>query len=186
MEERDLAFTADELDEYASISGIATDVRSQLPTWPAMASLMATLGRKASLDYLWEEILQGIEPDRREALALVARFETIDDDIVRAAAGTTWSASRIVADLPLVDQVTEGYRLHDLWRGALADVVPPDRWRAALIAGGDVLLGRGERIRAARAFQQAGEFPKDWEEKLTGLLSDSVLASAAGRFSLDP
>ncbi len=34
------------------------------------------------------------------------------------------------------------------------------------------------------AFQQAGEFPKDWEEKLTGLLSDSVLASAAGRFVL--
>ncbi|MBE2205577.1 MAG: type III-B CRISPR module RAMP protein Cmr4 [Chthoniobacterales bacterium] len=34
------------------------------------------------------------------------------------------------------------------------------------------------------AFKQTEDFPKDWEEKLTGLLSDSVLASAAGRFVL--
>ena len=34
------------------------------------------------------------------------------------------------------------------------------------------------------AFQLGGDFPTDWEEKLTGLMSDSVLAGAAGRFVL--
>lgn len=34
------------------------------------------------------------------------------------------------------------------------------------------------------AFSQIGEFPKEWEDKLTSLLSDSVLAAAAGRFVL--
>jgi CRISPR-associated protein Cmr4 len=34
------------------------------------------------------------------------------------------------------------------------------------------------------AFKHTGEFPKEWEEKLTSLLTDSVLASAAGRFVL--
>lgn len=34
------------------------------------------------------------------------------------------------------------------------------------------------------AFQQTGEFPKEWEDKLTSLLSDSVLANAVGRFVL--
>ena len=34
------------------------------------------------------------------------------------------------------------------------------------------------------AFKQAGEFPMEWEHKLTSLLSDTVLANAAGRFVL--
>jgi len=34
------------------------------------------------------------------------------------------------------------------------------------------------------AFKHIGDFPKAWEEKLTRLLTDSVLANAAGRFVL--
>ena len=34
------------------------------------------------------------------------------------------------------------------------------------------------------AFSQEGDFPREWEEKLTSLLTDAVLASAAGRFVL--
>jgi CRISPR-associated protein Cmr4 len=55
-------------------------------------------------------------------------------------------------------------------------------------AGGKLVINRPPSapgvVLEEYAFQQINEFPKDWEEKLTGLLSDSVLASAEGRFVL--
>lgn len=54
-------------------------------------------------------------------------------------------------------------------------------------AGSKLLIDRPDAkgvVLEEYAFSQIGEFPKDWEVKLTGLLSDSVLAGAQGRFVL--
>lgn len=54
-------------------------------------------------------------------------------------------------------------------------------------AGAKLVIDRSDAqgvVLEEYAFRQIEEFPKVWEEKLTGLLSDAVLASAAGRFVL--
>ncbi len=54
-------------------------------------------------------------------------------------------------------------------------------------AGKKLVIERGDAkgvVLEEYRFNQTGEFPTEWEEKLTGLLSDSVLASAKGRFVL--
>lgn len=54
-------------------------------------------------------------------------------------------------------------------------------------AGSKVLIDRaGQKgvVLEEYRFGYSGEFPSDWEAKLTGLLSDAVLTAAAGRFVL--
>jgi len=55
------------------------------------------------------------------------------------------------------------------------------------LAGSKVVMERGGQKGAVLEeyrFGYSGEFPADWEEKLTGLLGDAVLSGAAGRFVL--
>ena len=47
-----------------------------------------------------------------------------------------------------------------------------------------VIPGKNAAVLEEYRFNVSGEFPKEWEEKLAGVLSDAVLAGAAGRFVL--
>jgi CRISPR-associated protein Cmr4 len=47
-----------------------------------------------------------------------------------------------------------------------------------------VIPGKSAVVLEEYRFAVDGDFPKEWEEKLTSLLSDAVLAGAAGRFVL--
>lgn len=155
VDEAALAFTDAELVALAPTLGVRSSV--VLPTWPALAVLTGTAGHDASLGYLWEEILGELPPERRRALALVSRLERFDDELVVAAAGPEWTASALVEGLPLVDSAGDSHRLHDLWRAALADAVPPEDWRPALAAAAQVHLARGELVRATALLRDAGE-----------------------------
>lgn len=162
LTEADLAFSDSELGELVQRLRPDPDLRGggragAVASWPAVAVLSATAGHEASLGYLWEEILGGLPADQRRALALVARIGLVDDELVGAVVGGDWTASSLVAGLPLVDSVGSSSRLHDLWLQALADVVPPTQWRPALAAGAEVLLARGELVRAVRLFRDAGD-----------------------------
>ena len=130
IEQTELAFTAEELDDLVTKLGIDPAQGRRLPSWPALAVLSGSAGVDASLGYLWEEILAALPDERRRALALVAHLELIDDELVQAVAGTEWTASALLAGLPLVDSVGASHRLHDLWRAALADVVEPEHLAA--------------------------------------------------------
>ena len=57
----------------------------------------------------------------------------------------------------------------------------------ACLAGNKLVIERnGQKgvVLEEYRFKYAGEFPKDWEGRLTTLLSDAVLGGAAGRFAL--
>jgi len=65
--------------------------------------------------------------------------------------------------------------------------IPPMPDDMTCCAGAKLVIDRPDAkgvVLEEYAFKQAGEFPKEWEAKLTSLLSDAVLASAAGRFVL--
>lgn len=155
IDEVALAFSEAELGQLGPMLGATPAV--VLPSWPALAVLTGSAGHDASIGYLWEEILGELPPERRRALALVSRLERFDDELVAAAAGSQWTAGALVDGLALVDSAGESHRLHDLWRAALADVVPPDVWRPALAAAAQVTLARGDLVRATAMLRDAGD-----------------------------
>ncbi len=64
-------------------------------------------------------------------------------------------------------------------------VVPEPPADMTCLAGNKLVIDRsGARglVLEEYRFSFAGEFPKEWEEKLVGLLDDAVLANAGGRF----
>ena len=153
LEEPDLAFDDSEQAEFVRVRHVALD-GVDLPSWPALAVLMSTVGHAASIEFLWDAVLQSLQRDRRRALALVVRFGRIDDELVEAVLGSAWSAKSLLDGLPLVESRDGDYRFHDLWRAALADEA--DDWRPALACGAEVLIARGEMIRGVRCLEAAG------------------------------
>ena len=153
--EDDLAFDRAETAMLAAALGVEDG--PPLPPWPALAMLSATAGRAASVEYLWEEILERLPEHRRRALAVVSRLERFDDELVAAATGGAWTAAALVDGLPLTDAIGQSRRLHDLLRIALADEVEPAVWRGALGAAADVLVRRGELVRASAVLAESGD-----------------------------
>ncbi|MEZ5372591.1 MAG: BTAD domain-containing putative transcriptional regulator [Microthrixaceae bacterium] len=155
--EQELSFSPAELTAFADLRGIPAEVADELPNWPALATLTGAVGKKAGLEFLWEEVLDTIEPDRVRTLAAATLFREVDDELVEALGGTG-NASDLVAGLPLVD-VTEGgtVRLHALWSDALAGSLSSDDRAMALRDGAAHLLERGELLRSAEAAAAAGD-----------------------------
>jgi DNA-binding SARP family transcriptional activator len=154
-DEAELLFDEDELRRFAEASGLAPDLAASLPGWPALATLTGTVGRGASMDYLWDEVLGRLEEHRRAALAALAPLGAIDDALVGTLGDPRLpTASSLVEGLPLVDEHDGVVVLHDLWTEALAgasiEIDPEVRRRA-----GDVLLDRQELGRAAEAYALA-------------------------------
>ena len=63
--ERDLAFDDDELAEMAALRSIPEELAAELPRWPALVTLTGAVGRSASIDYLWDEVLRRLDDERR-------------------------------------------------------------------------------------------------------------------------
>ncbi len=155
--EDDLEFTDEELKFVAELRAVPAALAAELPRWPALATLTGVVGRSESIDYLWEEVLRMLPPERQQLLAAVAPFGEVDDHLVRAL-GSTVSARDLMEGLPLVDATDDGtFRLHDLWVDALAQGIGVADRNRALRAGGQMLLSRGELGRAAEAFALAGD-----------------------------
>ena len=156
IDESDLAFTADERSDFIRIHHVAVDDDDTLPSWPALAVLMSSVGRVASIEFLWDAVLGSLEPRRRHALGLLVEFGTIDDDLVDVVVGSRWTADTLLDGLPLIETNDRGHRFHDLWRAALAGSIPPAELREALAIGAERLAERGELVRAARCLRAAG------------------------------
>lgn len=157
IDEGALGYTASEAAQVAERLG--ADTASGLATWPALTTLQCRGGQRFGIDYLWEQVIQQLPPDRRELLATAAPFSSITDKLLSAIVpGSGTTAAELVRGLPLVETVDErSFRLHDLWGAALADVVPVGRRRAAAALAGEHLLEIGELIPAAEAFALAGD-----------------------------
>jgi DNA-binding SARP family transcriptional activator len=133
---------------------------TSLPSWPALAVLMSSVGQVASIEFLWDAVLGSLEPSRRRALGLLVEFGSIDDDLVEVVVGQPWTADSVLDGLPLIEsrdneRGVRDHRFHDLWRAALANSVPRAERGEALVIGAERLIERGELVRAARCLQAA-------------------------------
>ena len=94
LAEDDLRFSDDELAEFAARRGIAIERFDQAGGWPAMAELAASVGHDMAGNYLWEEVIEPLEPERRRVLAVLSDLAGADDGLAGAALGLPSTSRR--------------------------------------------------------------------------------------------
>jgi LuxR family transcriptional regulator, maltose regulon positive regulatory protein len=125
--EDELRFSGDELAGFAARRGLAVERFDGTGGWPAMAELTASVEGDLTGDYLWEEVLEPLGPDRRRVLATLSDLGGADDDLAAAALGEPVDLARALDGVPLVAQGTSGWRVpHPLWRSVRALALGPD------------------------------------------------------------
>ncbi len=171
----DLAFDPAECATFLDVAGVHdVDIDVEGLRWPALARLRADSGLDAAIEYIWDEVLAGLDATKREHLGVMAAFPFVDDDLVQAVTSSNASAESLLAGLPLVDRRPDGvYKIHDLWRPILEDEVSPSRRREALQAGARRLLDRGDVVAAGEVFAIA-EDPEGLTDTAIALCSSPL------------
>ncbi|HYZ97467.1 MAG TPA: BTAD domain-containing putative transcriptional regulator, partial [Acidimicrobiales bacterium] len=86
-----------------------------------------SVGQDLAGDYLWEEVLDPLGPERRRVLAVVSDLGGADDRLAGAALGAPVDLARLLDGVPLVAHDAGGWRLpHSLWHGVPALTLPHD------------------------------------------------------------
>jgi DNA-binding SARP family transcriptional activator len=132
--EEDLRFDLDERAAFLHLRGAAADSQSAQATsgWPAVMELELAAGRSGAADYLTEEVLGELSPERLAALRALCPADVIDEGMLRAVTDYPGSLNQLVAGIPLVSELpgavttsseptVDDQRLafHDLLREAL-------------------------------------------------------------------
>jgi LuxR family maltose regulon positive regulatory protein len=129
--EDDLRFSDDELAEFAARRGIAIRRFDDTGGWPAMAELAASVGHDMAGDYLWEEVLEPLGPERLRVLAVLSDLGGADDGLAGAALGAPVDLARMLDGVPLVAHGAGGWRApHQLWHGVPALALANDEREA--------------------------------------------------------
>ncbi|MGH9210217.1 MAG: BTAD domain-containing putative transcriptional regulator [Acidimicrobiales bacterium] len=166
--EADLTFTEDELAEFAAQRRVNPAQLSESGGWPALAELAASALAGIEATFVWEEVLLGIEPDRRRDLALLAHIDAFDDELARAVLGRDADVASLTADLPLVAATSSGgWQIHPLWRPHLAKTVSAAELAEARRRAGIELAKAGDAAAAVRLLTDAGA----WHD-VTGVVTD--------------
>lgn len=142
--EQDLRFTAAELAQLAAANGLVAEDLAEGSGWPAVAALLASAGpygagegrRTGTGETVWQEVLAGLDPDHRRALALLALSGPADDRMVDALLGE--AAENLVDELletvPLTRWRRGQMEVHALWaEPALASLTTPIRRQAPAV-----------------------------------------------------
>ena len=131
LTEDDLRFSEGELAEFAARRGISPERLGDTGGWPAMAELVASVGRDLAGDYLWEEVLDPLGLERRRVLAVLCDLGGADDSLASAALGAPVELASVVAGVPLVATGAGGWRVpHPLW-SAVSSLTLSDDERAS-------------------------------------------------------
>src|SRR5262245_15048955 len=159
VSEDDLRFTDEELDAFAAKRGVDGARLAGTGGWAAMAELAASVEGERAGDYVWEEVLEPLGPDRRHILAVVSDLGGADDALATDVLGRRVVVAEALDGVPLVASGAGGWRApHPLWRSTgrlalpAADRVEIRRRAAAHLAA------RGHFDEAFRLAADAGEW----------------------------
>ena len=131
LSEDDLRFSPEELAGFAARRGVAVDRVGGTGGWPAMAELAASVEGDLAGDFLWEEVLEPLGPERRRVLAVLVDLGGADDDLAGAALGAPVSLAEVLDSVPLIAEGGDGWRVpHPLWRTVGSTALAPDDRRA--------------------------------------------------------
>lgn len=131
LDEDDLRFTAEELAGFAARRHVEVARLEGTGGWPAMAELAAAVDGDLAGDFLWEEVLEPLGPERRRTLAVLVALGGADDDLASAALGRPVDLDRELDGVPLVARGAAGWRApHPLWGTVRGLDLPADERRA--------------------------------------------------------
>ena len=151
-----LDFDDSELDELRAARAAPTS--RPLPRHAATADLQLAAGADAGADFLREEVLASLHPDRLRFLQGMAVFDEFDDALVQAMSDGAIDAETLLADLPLVEWGPDGtHRLHALLRETLLSQQPAGERRKAASIGAGLLLERSQHASAVQLHLLAGD-----------------------------
>lgn len=155
--EADMAFSPEELADFARRRGVPLDQVASSGGWPALAELSASGAPGTDAEYLWEEVLGRLTEDQRRDLALVAHADITDPEVAAAVLGHEVDLDALTRELPLAETTGEGGHLvHPLWLPHLATVVTPDELAAARRRAGLAIAERGDLWAAVGHLASAG------------------------------
>lgn len=157
IDESMLAFTPDEIDEFARLRDVDRGALDD-HGWPALVELEAQAGVAGAHEFVAEEVLDQLPADRVAALRRVAVHERIDDELVQSATSFDGTAAELLGDLPLTSQSLGGaWTLHDLWRSVLLAHIDDAERSASLASGAMLLRGRNELRDAIALAVESGD-----------------------------
>jgi DNA-binding SARP family transcriptional activator len=170
--EDDLAFTADEVAEFAALRGAPAERLASCGGWPALTELASRSGQRATSpdDYVGEEVLAPLTPTERHRLTLLAHIGRFDDELARAVLSDADSdvdpageldIDELLSGIPLVSTDADGRRtLHSLWQSLLARAASPADIAGARRRAAAVVIGRGQTTEAVRLLIEAEAWPE--------------------------
>lgn len=186
LDEEELRFDLDERAAFLEMRGQTSDaVAAEMASgWPAIMELEAVAGQPGAAEYLTQEVLGELPPDRLAALRALALVEVADQAMLSAITDYQGSIDELIAGLPLVSASRDG--------GSVAAVVLHDLLRETLLAGltevevreveraiGLELLGQGDLAGAARRLGEIDDI-HGVEQVAMRLLEDMHVATVVG------
>jgi DNA-binding SARP family transcriptional activator len=156
--ERDLAFDRGELARIAAGADRPAGDVAGLGGWPALVRLTLAAPAGVARDYLWDEVVSGLSETDREVLLHLAVLGSADAATLHDLAGVRADLDLLAGRVPLVSRFADGeVRAHPLWTDALVRLLPAGRVRAARARAADLLLDRGDALRAGTIAITAGD-----------------------------
>lgn len=155
--EDDLAFTDDELEEFACLRDVDVDDLTSAARWPAIVELTAVAGRPLVREFVWEEVLGSLDATARRHLAVLAAIDGADQATLGAAVEEPVDLDRLVRDLPLASREGDVVRLHALWGEPLAGELDPTEGREACRRAAVHHQSQERRLSAFRLFVDADD-----------------------------
>jgi LuxR family maltose regulon positive regulatory protein len=157
LAEDDLRFSDDELAEFAAHRGIAIGRFDDTGGWPAVAELAASVGHDMAGEYLWEEVLEPLGPERRRVLAVLSDLGGADDGLAGAALGAPVDLALVLDGVPLVAHGAGGWRVpHPLWHEGRALALADDERLATRRRAVDHLVAERRYDEAMTLAREAG------------------------------
>lgn len=131
--------------------------------WPARAALSLGAGPGIADDYVWAEVLRGIDLAHREVLAVAAHLRSFDADLLRRCCPGVDDVRAALSPIPLVSETAPGrWTVHAVWEDALAGELDVDRRREIDRHAAQVDVAAGRFEAAAGRLRRAGL----WDELL--------------------
>ena len=126
----------------------------------------------ATFDFVWEEVLVGLDKEQQGALRLFALAGSLDSASFNTLTGRQETLHQLLDGLPLVTTVGQRFRLHDIWTDALMHRVDEPTAREARLRVAAFACGAQDFERAFHVLHGGGLWAQALETIRSMLVSE--------------
>ncbi len=157
VREPDLVMSEAELEQFAGLRGVPVDQVLGSGGWPALAELLASAPGVTPVEYVWEQVIRGLGPGERRALAIAGAVGPLGPELRAELVPELGECTDALGSVPLVNIDAGGtVYLHDLWRDALRNELTTNDREELQRRAAALLAAQGETDRAVRLLIECG------------------------------